>query len=277
MSNASWPWNAGALQHALQAPLPGVRVIALDSVDSTSTWVHDALRRGDAPALLVVARAQTRGRGRNGHVWQSVPEASLTFSLGLPLAPVDWSGLSLAVGVALADAIEPLAVDGPGTVPRLQLKWPNDLWLADGDGAWRKLGGILVETVTVGADRACVVGIGLNVLHSATLPGLASGYACVQELDPTCTAPDVLARVALPLVAALRRFERDGLAPFATAFARRDLLRGHTVSTSMRAVPQGVADGVDACGALRVRHAGEVVLVHSGEVSVRPVHMAAGA
>jgi BirA family biotin operon repressor/biotin-[acetyl-CoA-carboxylase] ligase len=65
------------------------------------------LRRGEAPALLVVAEAQTQGRGRNGRAWQSLPGASLTFSLGLPLAPADWSGLSLAVGAALADAIEP--------------------------------------------------------------------------------------------------------------------------------------------------------------------------
>jgi BirA family biotin operon repressor/biotin-[acetyl-CoA-carboxylase] ligase len=138
----------------------------------------------------VVAEAQTQGRGRNGRTWQSLPGASLTFSLGLPLAPVDWSGLSLAVGVALADAIEPCERRANA---RLQLKWPNDLWLADGGGTWRKLGGILVETVTLaGGGRACVVGVGLNVQPRADVPGLASGYACVQELDPCMTAPALL-------------------------------------------------------------------------------------
>lgn len=279
MSDTTLPWDTAGLQQALQDTLTGLQVRALASVGSTNTHVLDALRHGEAPALLVVAEAQTQGRGRNGRAWQSRPGASLTFSLGLPLAPADWSGLSLAVGAALADAIDPAAQGAP----RLQLKWPNDLWLADGAGAgidegWRKLGGILVETVTTaGGVRACVVGVGLNVQPRADLQGLTSGYACVQELDPSLTAAALLARVALPLLAALRRFERDGLAPFATAFARRDLLCGRAVFTTRADLPQGVADGVDASGALRVRHAGGVALVHSGEVSVRPVAMPAEA
>ena len=140
MNEPALPWASADLQHSLQARLPGVQVQALASVDSTNTRVLQLLR-GDGRLLqLVVAESQTQGRGRNGRVWQSAVGASLTFSLGLPFAPADWSGLSLAVGVALADAIEPLA---EGQVPRLQLKWPNDLWLADrpvaGDDAWRKL------------------------------------------------------------------------------------------------------------------------------------------
>ena len=274
MSDTTLPWDTAALQRLLQGAVPGLQVQALASVESTSTHVLDALRRGEAPALLVVAEAQTQGRGRNGRTWQSLPGASLTFSLGLPLAPADWAGLSLAVGATLADAIEPANAGEP----RLQLKWPNDLWLADGGGTWRKLGGILVETVTLaGGGRACVVGVGLNVQPRADVPGLASGYACVQELDPCMTAPALLLQVALPLLASLRRFERDGLAPFATAFARRDLLCGRAVSTTRADLPQGVADGVDASGALRVRLGGGVALVHSGEVSVRPVTLPAEA
>jgi BirA family biotin operon repressor/biotin-[acetyl-CoA-carboxylase] ligase len=275
VSDTTLPWDTAGLQQALQASLAGLQVQALARIGSTNTHVLDLLRRGAAPALLVVAESQTQGRGRNGRAWQSQPGASLTFSLGLPLAPVDWSGLSLAVGTALADAIDPA---GQGA-PRLQLKWPNDLWLREGAdhgtgtsaGGWRKLGGILVETVATGSGgRSCVVGVGLNVQPCVDVQGLASGYACVHELDPLCTAPALLARVALPLLHALRRFERDGLAPFAAAFAHRDLLCGRRVSTTQADLPQGVADGVDASGALRVRHAGGVALVHSGEVSVRP-------
>jgi BirA family biotin operon repressor/biotin-[acetyl-CoA-carboxylase] ligase len=210
-----------------------------------------------------VAEAQTRGRGRNGRAWQSAPGASLTFSLALPLAPPDWSGLSLAVGVALADAIE-------ARPARLQLKWPNDLWLRDAPGRWRKLGGILIETMGIEGGRACVVGVGLNVRPQPDLQGLASGHACVQEVEPGLDAPGLLQRVAPALLQALLRFERRGFTPFADGYERRDLLRGRAVATSLADLPEGVAEGVDGQGALRVRGPQGVVAVGSGEVSVRP-------
>ena len=76
------------------------------------------------PCLLVAER-QTAGRGRHGRAWHATPDASLTFSLAWPLAPRRLSGLSLAVGVALAEALDPRA----GDALRIGLKWPNDLWL----------------------------------------------------------------------------------------------------------------------------------------------------
>lgn len=260
-------WPCEALAAALRPALPGLQVQALARVDSTNTRLIERLRADPGTPVLLVAEAQTAGRGRSGRSWQSAPGASLTFSLGLPYAPADWSGLSLAIGATLADAIEPPAAH---PAPRLQLKWPNDLWLADGPGRWRKLGGILVETVASGGGRACVVGIGLNVRPLADAVNLSSGYACVQELETALDAPGLLQRVAPPLVHALHRFERDGLAPFAAAYARRDLLQGRRVTTTLDGVPEGQAEGVDAQGALRLRHGGGVARVTSGEVSVRP-------
>ena len=210
----------------------------------------------------------------------------MTFSLSLPLAPADWSGLSLAVGLALAQALD--SELPAGQAPRVQLKWPNDLWLVlPPDGAdvstnastdasterdatrlpGRKLGGILIETISVGQRRMCVVGIGLNV-SPQVLDGLAHGYACVQEIDPAATAPRVLARVVEPLVRALLAFQAQGFAPLAAAYAQRDLLAGRAVTTTLADVPQGVAEGVDERGALRVR-SGALHHVVSGEVSVR--------
>src|SRR4051812_25393713 len=92
-------------------------------------------RAGEMDPVLLVAERQTSGRGRLGRGWRSAPGESLTFSLGLKLGPADWSGLSLAVGVSLAETLH----------PRIQLKWPNDLWVGD-----RKLGGILIETASFG-------------------------------------------------------------------------------------------------------------------------------
>jgi BirA family biotin operon repressor/biotin-[acetyl-CoA-carboxylase] ligase len=138
----------------------------------------------------------------------------------------------------------------------------------------RKLGGILIETVGAaagagaGAQRLAVVGVGLN-LQPQSDEGLSQGYACLQEMDAAVGAPQVLARVAEPLVRALLRFQTDGFAPLAAAYARRDVLQGRAVTTTLRELPAGQAEGVDAQGALLVRHAG-LQRVLSGEVSVRP-------
>jgi len=266
-------WGAEALWHALQPLLPGVAVEVLAHTESTNTLllersrVAGGRRAGDAQPCLLVAEQQTRGRGRLGRDWQSSIGASLTFSLALPLAPRDWSGLSLAVGVALADALDPPA---DGATARIGLKWPNDLWLLDAPGRGRKLGGILIETVALGQRRIAVVGVGLNVLPQP-LPAtaLTHGYACLQELDAAAAAPQALARIAVPLVRALQRFQAEGFASFAADFRRRDLLHGQRVTTTAPGLPAGVAAGVDEDGALRVRAGDHVHRIVAGEVSVR--------
>lgn len=301
-------WGAEALWDSLVPLLPGISVEVLARVDSTNTRLLDRARalggdpeapvtrpgdldtlsgaahatphgrrQGDISPCLLVAEDQTRGRGRLGRDWVSSIGASLTFSLSMPLAPLQWGGLSLAVGLALAQALDPrpagasLAGGGPDA-PRIGLKWPNDLWLVEGPGRGRKLGGILIETVSVGRRRMCVVGVGLNVLpQPGEVGGLAHGYACLQELMPAITAPQALARVAEPLTQALLRFQSQGFAPLVADYARRDLLLGQVVYSSAPEPVQGVAEGVDEQGALRLRTGGAQPLqrVLSGEVSVR--------
>lgn len=283
-------WGAEEVWQQLQPLLPGVSVEVVASTDSTNTRLIERARAqagqrdapvtrpgelrgfgdlprapygrraGDTEPCLLVAEHQTGGRGRLGRDWLGAAGASLTFSLSLPLAPRDWSGLSLAVGVALAEALDVAP-------PRIGLKWPNDLWILDGPGRGRKLGGILIETVPVGQRRMCIVGVGLNVLPQPA-EGLTHGYACLQELDGDASAPRALAAVAPPLVQALLRFEAQGFAAFQAGFERRDLLAGLPVTTTGPEPLHGVAEGVDERGALRVR-AGTLHTLVSGEVSVR--------
>ena len=265
-------WGAQALEHELAADLPGLQVQVRASVDSTNTRLLELCRAFDGAQfepVLLVAENQTAGRGRLGRAWHATPAASLTFSLALPLQYAQLGGLSLAVGVVLAEAL-----DAPcAAVPRLLLKWPNDLWLrgAPGDAhvIGRKLGGVLIETVSCAAQRIGVIGIGLNVLPLA-VPDPSSGVAWLQEIHPQLSAPQALHRLARPLVRALRRFEREGFAAFEERFAGRDLLFGHDVVTGAL---HGVAQGVASNGALRLRcGVGPQALLHeivSGEVSVR--------
>ena len=261
-------WGAESLWERLEPLLPGLSVEVVARTDSTNTRLLERARRAsDAQPCLLVAEHQTDGRGRLGRGWHASAGASLTFSLALNLAPRDWSGLSLAVGLALADALEP-APEGPTPSPRIGLKWPNDLWLMDAPAVGRKLGGILIETLSVGGRRLCVVGVGLNVAPQPD-EGPSAGSACLQELIPGISAPTALAAVAEPLVRGLLAFEYEGFAPLLARFARRDLLAQQSVTTTAPGLPDGVAEGVDAQGGLRVRADGVVHTLVSGEVSVR--------
>lgn len=78
--------------------LPGFTVEVLPSIDSTNTQLMRRARAGLAEPTLLVAELQTAGRGRLGRPWRGAVGDALMFSLGMPLAPADWSGLSLAVG-----------------------------------------------------------------------------------------------------------------------------------------------------------------------------------
>jgi BirA family biotin operon repressor/biotin-[acetyl-CoA-carboxylase] ligase len=134
----------------------------------------------------------------------------------------------------------------------------------------RKLGGILIESVSVGARRAAVIGIGINVAPQP-LADADYGAASLAEFWPGATPQDTLGRIAAPLAAALVDFDAQGFAPRAAAYARRDVLRGRPVRTTDPALPEGVAEGVDVDGALKVATGGVTHRVRSGEVSIRPV------
>lgn len=236
--------------------LPGFAVEVLPEIDSTNSELMRRARTGDMAPVLLVAERQTAGRGRLGRGWQSDSAASLTFSLGLPLVPADWSGLSLVVGVCLAESLH----------PAIRLKWPNDLWLDD-----RKLGGILIETAGFGepggAQRYAVVGVGINI-GSRAPQGLSTPPAWLQEVLPDEQPGDALLRIAMPLVQALQAFQAYGFAPFQARFSARDALRDRAVALSDGSA--GTAHGVSDSGALLVHTSRGMNTVTSSEVSVRP-------
>jgi BirA family transcriptional regulator, biotin operon repressor / biotin---[acetyl-CoA-carboxylase] ligase len=269
MPEARLTHHAEAVWQAVAPALPGFTVEVLPSIDSTNSELMRRARNGLMEPVLLAAEEQTAGRGRLGKGWHSRPGQSLTFSLAMPLAPAAWSGLSLAVGVSLANSLH----------PDVRLKWPNDLWLQG-----RKLGGILVETAGSGKHEAhqprlVVIGVGINIARpeaAAVERVAAAGARVVKAMDPAGlaevlvgqTAGEVLERVVPALVQDVQAFESQGFAAFAERFALRDALRGLPVQLSDGG--QGTAQGVDEQGALLVMTAQGTRLVTSSEVSVRP-------
>ncbi|HET6913483.1 MAG TPA: biotin--[acetyl-CoA-carboxylase] ligase [Rhodanobacteraceae bacterium] len=257
--------DAGRIRRALPASIRR-QVGALEvhwKLDSTSS---ELLRRAeDLPdRAFVFAEMQTAGRGRRGRSWVSPPASNLAFSCfkRFDHGYAALSGLSLAIGVTAARALEACGVQGVG------VKWPNDLLHRDA-----KLAGILVELggEFLGPCHA-VIGIGIN-LH---LPDDARAAIAqpVTDLEACCDEVPARNRLAAAMIEhlceALDLFAESGFGAFASAYAERDALRGRTLRVDdPRGVFEGIAMGVDARGALRVRTSDEEKLVDSAEVSVR--------
>lgn len=253
--------------------LPAVEVERVAQTGSTNAdllaWARQAPAAGTLAPRALIAERQTAGRGRLGRTWEATPGASLAFSLAWPLAAgLDLSGLSLAVGVALAEALD----SRPAEALRIGLKWPNDLWLVGRGEPGRKLGGVLIETVPRGSERVVVIGVGINLL-AQRVEGASTGVAWLAEIDAAAAASGaaLTGRLLATLAETLRRFEHVGFAAFAAAFAALDLLHGRAVRCSVGSGPgrDGVAAGVSARGELLLRTAGGVETIGSGEVSVR--------
>ena len=130
-----------------------MRVIRLDTVDSTNTYLH--AHRGDEDVVVVAARHQTAGRGQGGNRWEDAEGQNLLFSI--QIRPVEVAidhqfVLAMAEALALKRALDAYA-DG------MELKWPNDIYHRD-----RKLSGTLIETaVSGGRLKRMILGTGINV------------------------------------------------------------------------------------------------------------------
>jgi BirA family biotin operon repressor/biotin-[acetyl-CoA-carboxylase] ligase len=235
--------------------------------ETTGSTNDEAAKRSavSAEGLVVVADAQTSGRGRRGHTWFSPPGSGLYVSVVLAPATATREPakattlLTLAAGVALAEGIERAA----GL--RIDLKWPNDLQVSR-----RKLGGILAESSGAG-DRSdtVVVGYGINVRSTALPPELRDTATSLEsELGRAIDRDDLLAET---LAALSRRYE-DLLAGRFDAIldAWRRLASaaaGARVTwTTNAGTAAGVTAGIDDLGALLVRVDDRLERIVSGEV-----------
>ncbi|MQP74511.1 bifunctional biotin--[acetyl-CoA-carboxylase] ligase/biotin operon repressor BirA [Stenotrophomonas sp. MYb238] len=248
------------------APGVAASVAALDIAWTLGSTNSELLRR-NAPLRgveILLAERQTGGRGRRGRQWASPLAANVYLSVSRAFAGglSRMGGLSLAVGVAVGEALPALGFAGAG------LKWPNDI-LVDG----RKLGGLLVEGggEFAGPARA-VIGLGLNVrMPAGSAADITQPWV---DLDTLAGAPvsrnAVVAAVLSHLLPALDQFERQGLAPFLPRYAALDVLAGRPVRVEEAGtLHEGIALGLAEDGALRISSDGGERHFHAGEVSVR--------
>ena len=233
------------------------------TLSSTNTELlqRSAPERGTA---VLLAERQTGGRGRRGRHWASPLAAHVYLSLsrGFGGGLSRMGGLSLAVGVAVVEALHGLGFRNAG------LKWPNDVVVAG-----HKLGGLLVEGggEFAGPARA-VIGLGLNVrMPQASAADISQPWTDLDTLaGAEVSRNTVVAALLAALLPALEQFEQHGLAPFLPRYAGMDVLQGRAVRVEEAGVlHDGVACGLAEDGALRVNIDGRETCFHAGEVSVR--------
>ncbi|MFV8835419.1 bifunctional biotin--[acetyl-CoA-carboxylase] ligase/biotin operon repressor BirA [Aquisalimonas sp.] len=232
-------------------------------VDSTNRRLFEASSSEALPQALF-AEAQSAGRGRRGRDWHSPFGRNLYMSIAWPFSdvPGGLGGLSLAVGLAVADVLASYDARGLG------LKWPNDL-LIDGD----KLGGILVELQGEPAGPCtAVVGLGLNLFPDDT-DTIDQPWTALAEHVARWPGRNVIAGQVLGgAVEALARFGDQGFPGFLDQWPRHDILAGRRVRLfAGNRVVDGTAAGVDQTGCLLLERDGGVEPWSAGEVSLRPV------
>lgn len=264
--------DAGAIRAAIP-DAARTQLAALDvawSIDSTNS---ELLRRGPSRegVTVLLAERQTGGRGRRGRSWTSPLAANLYLSLARSFdgGLARLGGLGLVAGIAAADALRSLDIEG------VRLKWPNDLVVSDGSGL-RKLGGLLIEGSGehAGPVRA-VIGLGINVrMPPAQAQDIDQPWIDLATLAGYCLpARNRIAAALLgTLVPALERFDQEGLPAFLSRYADFDVLAGREVLIHGGNVDHAVGTvlGLAPDGALRVRLGdGAMRSFHAGEVSVR--------
>jgi BirA family transcriptional regulator, biotin operon repressor / biotin---[acetyl-CoA-carboxylase] ligase len=237
----------------------GLPMVIVPMTTSTNDLANRAAREGAPHGATWVAEQQTAGRGRRGHSWVSPAGEGLLFSVlvRLACAPAKIPPIALVAGLAVRDAVATAAPAAVGAV-----KWPNDVLVDD-----RKLAGVLVEAVTVGARvEALVIGVGINV-HTRAFPedlaDRATSVALVASTPPD--RAEILANALGSLDRDLHVVVGRGLGLLRGRLERADALRGRRVRSD--AGDEGIASGMDDDGRLLVRR-GDGVLAHwsAGEV-----------
>lgn len=233
-------------------------------VDSTSHYLMQQPSVLPGYAHVVLAERQTAGRGRRGRNWISPFAQNIYLSLlwSFDNSLMNLSGLSLAVGVSVVDALTQSGVSG------LMLKWPNDIYYQG-----RKLGGILLELKgEAGGPCSVVVGLGLNVSMSrqagADIDQAWTDLASISR--QSLSRNELVSALLNTLLPAMQLYASQGLTPFISRWQEHDMLKDKPVALLL---PQqqrlGIARGIDEQGALLFESNGQLETLYAGEVSLR--------
>lgn len=236
--------------------------IELEVCASTNDIALHHAKEGAAHGTVVIADAQTAGRGRLGRTWASPPGTNIYLSaiVRAKRTAAELAPMTLAIGIGVCDAVREAGAAGA------TLKWPNDVVVPLGRGA-KKVAGILCE---VAGDGCVVAGIGVNVnVRANELPAeIAARATSIAEVrgepvDRERFLESLLAEVG-PWI---DRFLKGGVGAIATEWEAR--MAGDLLLRIERDGVTGTAIGLDRDGALKLRDANGVIhRIHAGDVAI---------
>lgn len=237
-------------------------ILRFDSLPSTNTEAASHAIRGVMEGLCILAREQTKGRGREGRTWISPLDAGLYFSMVLRprLSVSDLPIITLMAAVSVHRSLHTafdLGVD---------IKWPNDIYAKE-----KKLCGILAETVETDWGRAVILGIGINLTDEAYSPEIKDTAISLQTLLKKKPDKEKL----LEALTQCLKFDylilhsKDGIeSTLANWKARSSYTEGKKVRVNLtNETFEGVTRGLESDGSLRVETSdGNIRIVRAGDV-----------
>lgn len=241
------------------------RVEVMSSIDSTNRQLREWANQGAESGTVLLAEHQSGGRGRRGRAWVSPFACNLYASILWRFAdiPHGLGGLSLAIGVAVVEALESMGIHG------VQLKWPNDLLYNE-----RKLAGILLEMSgdPTGSGHL-VIGVGINVAmpQHGTVDEITQPWTDLQQIhnDKICRNQltiSLLRQIGLMI----EHYQQSGEQYWVARWNQLDAMRDRRVTLrSPSSENHGIAKGIDESGALLLEQDDVIHRIHSGEVSLR--------
>lgn len=254
------------ISQALSVPFELIPVI-----DSTNQYLMDQISRHQAPlvqGLSCAAEYQAQGRGRRGRQWLSPFGSNIYVSMywhlesGIAAA----MGLSLAIGVAIVDALQTLGADD------VKLKWPNDIYYQD-----KKLAGVLVElSGQTGGGAEIVIGMGLNIQMQDKDSQIDQAWVSLEQIfaEQNKTLPtrsEILSQIINAWHKCLLEYEKQGLGAFVDAFNQKDNFKDKPVKLLMGSKEvHGIARGINQQGAILLETEAGITPYVGGEISLRP-------
>lgn len=242
------------------------RLFVEETLPSTNRYLRERFVQGAGHAEACLVEQQTAGQGRRGRGWVCPWGQGLLLSLGWrfegPASTL--AGLSLAIGVGVAEVLEKHGV-------KVSLKWPNDILLCD-TTSYAKLAGILLE---VGGDLAgpcdVVIGLGLNVsLPPSIRQQFDQPVAAVHDQAPFISRNQLAAELLEKFLDLLKGFEAQGFEPWRKAWNERNAYAGREIEVfegERRYIAK--AGSVDKAGNLEVWREDRLYHLAGGEISVR--------
>jgi len=256
--------GSGALRNATTAPPSSLageglgsapEALTFDEIDSTNAEARRRAEAGETGPLWIAARRQTGGRGRRGRTWETgVGNLAATLLMTTTKPPLEAAQVAFVAALAVADLASAYV-----TPELVTVKWPNDILIAG-----RKAAGILVESGAIEPGRLWLaIGVGVNLATPPTAAERPATSFADHILKPQAEPPspdDALTALAAAFNRWIGVWDAFGFGPIAEAWTARAHGLGRSCMARLeRETLEGVAEGLDSEGALRLRLAGGAI------------------